>query len=348
MRRTILLVSLASSLIPALAEECRVLHPVPPQGEQLSWKGACRNGLADGPGEITVSSSGKPGVRYEVTLADGEIVGEGMMHFPDGQLYAGTFQKGRPHGYGFFRYANGSKYKGGVVDGLPEGEGTWTSRDGSRYVGQWRAGKKEGKGRVDFALGGSYEGGWLDDGFYGAGVLTYAGSGRKVESKTGAEWALALARPVVAAPSDNRYGLKENSLRTGTNIRRAAVHSAAPSDRSYADLTPEQQAIVRNAYAALAPGDEPPYPLNGPKELYTAIVKALGRVGDRSELTLLVRVGADGAAKSVSAVGSPTPELLQFAATAVMLQKYKPAVCDGTPCEMMYPFSFKFDLDHGL
>lgn len=345
MRRTLLLVSLVSVLNPALADECRVLHPFPQQGEQVSWKGACRNGLADGPGEITVSSSGRPGVRYEVTLAAGEIVGEGMVHFADGQLYAGTFRNGRPHGDGFFRYANGSKYKGGVANGLPEGEGTWTGRDGSRYVGQWRAGKKEGKGRIDYALGGSYEGGWLDDGFYGAGVLTYAGSGRKVESTTGAEWPLALARPVVADPSDNRYGLKENSLPTGTNIRRAAARTSVPPERSYAELTPEQQAIVRNAYAALAPGDEPPYPLHGLKELYTAISKALGRVGERGELMLLVRVGADGTAKSVSAIGSPTPELLQFAAAAVMLQKYKPAVCDGKPCEMMYPFSFKFGFD---
>lgn len=300
--------------------------------------------MAEGPGVLSVARPGKPGVLYEVTMARGEIVGEGLMRVEGGIVYAGTFRQGQPHGHGFFRYTDGAKYEGGVANGHPEGQGTWTGKFGTRYTGQWRAGKKQGRGRIDFVLGGSYEGEWADDTYNGRGVLTYAGSGRKVEGEFRNGLLAGAPPPVPVAASNERYALREDMPRTGTSLLHEIVVSSVPLDKDYASLTPAQKAAVRQPYEALAPGDEPPYPLNGPKQMYTAMQKALARIGTSGEINLLVRVGADGVAQTVTAVGVPTPEMAQFASTVAMLQKYKPAVCDGKPCEMMYLIAVTFDL----
>lgn len=346
MRHAILPALLALVFVPSVAQACRVLHPALQPGERVAWTAACRDGLADGPGVLSIARPGKPGVLYEVTMARGEIVGDGIMRVEGDIVYAGTFRQGQPHGPGFFRYPDGAKYEGGVANGQPEGQGTWTSKEGTRYTGQWHAGKKHGRGRVDYALGGSYEGEWADDTYHGRGVLTYAGSGRQVEGEFRNGLLAGAPPPVPVAPSNERYVLKEEMPRTGTSLLRDIVVSPFPLDKRYADLTPAQQAAVRAPYKALAAGDEPPFPLNGSKQMLAAIGKALAHIGARGELILLVRVGADGVAQSVTAVGAPTPELVQFASSIVMLQKYKPAVCDGKPCEMIYPVALQFDMRH--
>jgi hypothetical protein len=44
----------------------------------------------------------------------------------------------------------------------------------------------------------------------------------------------------------------------------------------------------------------------------------------------------------VKAIGSPSPEMTQFAASVLLLTKFKPAICGGQPCKMDYPFRFAF------
>ncbi|HWJ95299.1 MAG TPA: hypothetical protein VNT33_11280 [Telluria sp.] len=343
MRHATLLALLATVFVPVHAEECRVLYPAPQQGDRLVWHGACRDGMAEGPGVISLDRPGKTSIRYEVTLAHGDIAGEGALLAEDGKVYAGTFHQGQPHGRGYFRFANGATYEGEVAHGQPEGQGTWTSQQGTRYVGQWKAGKKQGRGRIEYALGGSYDGDWSGDTYNGHGVLTYAGSGRRVEGEFHDGWPAGVARPAPVEPSSERYVLREDMPRTGTSIRREIVSAPVPLDKGYAELTPGQRAVVRQPYEALAASDEPPYPLGGPKLFYEALAKAFKRIGASGELKLLVRVGADGVAQSVTAIGAPTPELVRFASGLVMLQQYKPAVCDGKPCDMIYPAYFKFE-----
>jgi hypothetical protein len=43
---------------------------------------------------------------------------------------------------------------------------------------------------------------------------------------------------------------------------------------------------------------------------------------------------------------SPDPKLTQGVATALMLTKYKPAVCRGQPCQMAYPLRMTFTVSH--
>jgi hypothetical protein len=113
---------------------------------------------------------------------------------------------------------------------------------------------------------------------------------------------------------------------------------------SYAELTPDQQATVKQPYLALEEGDEPPYPLRGLQPIYDWLKQAQNKVRVEGELRLDVLVGKDGNALSVKTIGSPSPEITKFATLVVSKEKYKPAVCRGTPCEMIFPFSMKFVL----
>jgi hypothetical protein len=210
MGRAIFLASLAVVFVPAPANACRVLHPLPQQGELIAWDAACVGELAEGRGVLSVTRPGKPGIVYEVTMARGEIAGDGVMRVADGTVYAGTFLQGQPHGQGYFRYPDGSEYEGGIANGQPEGRGVWTGREGTRYSGQWKAGKKDGKGRIDYALGGSYDGDWADDAYNGQGILTYAGSGRTVSAEFRSGLPAGTFMPAPAPPSTERYVLKED------------------------------------------------------------------------------------------------------------------------------------------
>jgi hypothetical protein len=55
-----------------------------------------------------------------------------------------------------------------------------------------------------------------------------------------------------------------------------------------------------------------------------------------------VLVGADGQAKEVRKVGSFDEDVIRYVASAAMAQRYKPAVCHGQPCEMLYPIDIEF------
>jgi hypothetical protein len=144
---------------------------------------------------------------------------------------------------------------------------------------------------------------------------------------------------------DQTYIQHETMARMASRIPRAQANSPVPTNKSWTELTPEQQEVIRRLYKALAPGDEPPYPLKGPAKLYAELAHAVGRQQARGELLLYVLVGADGKAISVSVAGKPDPETMRVAAAAVVLEQYKPALCDGKPCEMLYPFSFNFILE---
>jgi hypothetical protein len=325
------------------ADDCRVAHPVPRAGEELSWSGACKDEVAEGPGVLLLRRPGKPELKYEATLVHGEISGEATMSRADGYRYVGTFKDGIPNGKGYFQYPGGRQYEGDVANGRPDGIGTSLAPDRTRYEGHWKDGKRDGAGRATFALGGSYEGEWKQDKFDGKGVLTYAGSGRRFEGEFSN--GLPLGAPPKAPLPGTRYTLKEDHARVGSMIPRDVAIAPVPPARPYEELTPEQKYVVRAAYPALDPEDEPPYPLNGPKELFAAPQQASSRLKATGALTVYALVGADGKAKSVSAIGAPDPELARFVSMAMLVQKYKPAACHGAPCEMIYPLTFKFTLD---
>lgn len=256
-------------------------------------------------------------IAWDGPCVDGYAHGQGVLvWYRDGAAtsrYEGTLLRGDEHGFGKRTRGDIGTYVGQFKNGAPEGEGTMTYTLGGSYQGQWKAGKRDGKG-----------------------VITYAGSGRKQEIVfRDGEPADAAAAPV----EDKTYVQRDmHSI-----LWRRQASGPVPTNRRWSELTPAQQAVIRRAYPALAPGDEPPYPLNGSGKLFAQLSEAADRLGADGELELFVRVGADGKARSVSAIGKPDPVLARYVASALMLEPYKPAICDGTPCEMVYPFKLKFN-----
>jgi len=137
--------------------------------------------------------------------------------------------------------------------------------------------------------------------------------------------------------------INDATSETGTLLKQRTVYgSKFPLDKTYEQLTPEQKAEFQAMYESMPPGDEPPFPLEGLKSVVGAIKKAQAQLKARGEINLTVTVGPDGKAKQVADYGKlDNPEMSKFAATVLLMTRFKPAVCAGTPCTMQFPFNLK-------
>ncbi len=268
--------------------------------------------------------------------------GDGELRYPDGTLYKGTLTNGVPDGRGYFQDPNGTQYEGDVRMGERTGTGEALYANGNDYKGEFKNGKRDGTGTMTWALGGRYEGGWKNDRPSGPGKIVYAGTGgREVAVQDGRN-----PERVRVAATGTTYTVKEDDARTGTMLKRDVARAVpVPPDRGFKDLTPQEQASVAGWYPALAPGDEPPYPVKGPAEFYKATAHIITKMRQQGTITVYVLVGTDGKARSVTAIGLDAPEARKVIATAAGLVQYKPAVCAGQPCEMVYPYRLALTLE---
>lgn len=323
------------------APDCRLAAVKPLPAQPPKWSGACKDGYADGKGVLEWRNKDGKTYALEASFAAGQVQSEGKLRYPDGAAYTGTVRNGVPDGQGYVRYADGGQYEGGFRMGQREGTGESLYTNGDDYKGQWRQDKREGAGTITYGLGGSYEGDWKDNKPSGQGKLLYAGGqGREVATVDGRD-------PNRPAPpvSDKKYAVTQDTARTGSMFKRQVAHQVpVPPDRGYEQLTPEQQAIVKSWWPALAPDDEPPYPLHGPAELYKLISRIAGRLGEQGAISVYVTVSKEGKATRVLAAGLDDAELRKFIATAAAAVKYQPARCAGQPCEMAYPYRLDLTL----
>lgn len=326
--------------------DCRVA-PVEPAPRLLSggvhWSGACKDGYADGKGVL--EWSGRDGLgkrRLEAVLVRGEISGTGKLGYPGGS-YLGSFRRGIPHGAGYFEYKNGAQYEGGVADGRPHGTGTRISLDGSTYEGEWKAGRRHGRGKEAFTLGGRYEGEWRDDVFHGQGTIVYGGSGRR--------WSGTFrdGYPADLVPPRSRKARNIDDEWPGTDpvpSDEDVVVEHREVDVGWEALPETRKQEVRRSYPALDDRDEPPYLLAGTGTRmsadFVAYYNRYARVMPEGSIRVYVTVGADGVPTAVKLYRTPHPDLGRFVSMALMLQRFKPALCAGKPCEMVYPFVFDF------
>jgi len=116
--------------------------------------------------------------------------------------------------------------------------------------------------------------------------------------------------------------------------------SKVPLNKSYEEFTPGEKAELHKMYETLAPGDEPPFPAEGIKPIFTAIKNAQRVLQARGQLDMKVTVGPDGKAIKVEDVGSVAAgQMTEIARQALLQATYKPAICNGTPCTMQYRFT---------
>jgi hypothetical protein len=154
------------------------------------------------------------------------------------------------------------------------------------------------------------------------------------------------AFPVVAQLPPPETGIRADRPPPGSQIRRQAVTgSRIPINRKYHELTAEQKAIVHGWYESIAPGDEPPFPVDGMKPIHDAVRKAQARLLVTGNLFLVATVEPNGEVSAVKAIGSPSPEMTRVAGSVLLLTKFKPAVCGSVACAMDFPVSYSFRLE---
>jgi hypothetical protein len=131
-------------------------------------------------------------------------------------------------------------------------------------------------------------------------------------------------------------------LKQGPATRDIKWESDVPLNRTYGKLTPDQRAQLHAMYSSLAPGDEPPFPEKGLKSIFTAIRLAQRNYQAVGELIMSVTVGPDGVPKKAENLGTVSnAKITEVARDALMSTKYKPAMCQGAPCEMEFRFTQK-------
>jgi hypothetical protein len=128
---------------------------------------------------------------------------------------------------------------------------------------------------------------------------------------------------------------------TGTIIKKGIRwESKIPLNKTYAQLTPEQKELLHSQYENIAPGDEPPFPEKGIKPIFNAVSNAQYILQARGDLSMNVTVGPDGKAVQVEDFSNVhNMQMREALQNALMLTKYKPAVCNGAPCTMQFKFT---------
>ena len=148
-------------------------------------------------------------------------------------------------------------------------------------------------------------------------------------------WAQDTAKPL----PPERFNIRQDEPRVGSNIPRREIHGVSvPLNRSWAQLTPEQQTLWKSQYDAIPAADEPPFPMESLGALNKSVSQSLRGQFESGKLDLNVRIDADGNATAVSIFAAPSPEIARNAASVLMASKFKPAVCAGQPCTMDFPF----------
>ncbi|MGA7749044.1 MAG: hypothetical protein WCA63_02750 [Gallionella sp.] len=131
-------------------QSCKILDPDLAQG---TYRGGCKDGWADGYGEV------------DVYQKSGGI-----------SSYRGDFLDGKKHGKGIKVMPNGDRYTGDFRDDYRDGQGIYVWGDktpwaGDRYEGEYRRDLRNGWGVYQWASGDRYEGAWENDLRIGSSVM---------------------------------------------------------------------------------------------------------------------------------------------------------------------------------
>ena len=141
------------------------------------------------------------------------------------------------------------------------------------------------------------------------------------------------------------YQLKEDEPAVGSNIkRRATPDFIIPINRRYHELTKEEKAKFNTLYSDLDAGDEPPFPENGLHDIFRVIRKLRDFDTSIGELKISTLINEKGEAELVKVYGVPQGHMMQIITNALVVIKYKPALCQGEPCKMEFPLHLEFPL----
>ena len=164
--------------------------------------------------------------------------------------------------------------------------------------------------------------------------------------KSNAILLVALVVCVTASAADEqRYQLRKeerNLLGFTYGHQEGNAEFVMPFDKVYAQLTTAQQAQLKSAYVEMGETDEPPFPIGGLKAIYEPITEGQQRLHASGTFTADVEVDEQGNPIAIAVYRSPNKSVTRFVSRVVMLSKFKPAVCAGTPCKMGFPVRITF------
>ena len=120
-------------------QSCKILDPDLAQG---IFHGGCKNGWADGYGEINVSEEGGSISSYRGDFVLGKKQGKGTKIMPNGDRYTGEFRDDFRDGQGVYVWGDktpwaGDRYEGQYHHDLRQGWGVYQWGNGDRYEGLW-------------------------------------------------------------------------------------------------------------------------------------------------------------------------------------------------------------------
>ena len=148
-----------------------------------------------------------------------------------------------------------------------------------------------------------------------------------------------------SAPTD--YTIREDEPHHSALILNTRMRTDSVAiNKRYHELSAQDRARLHSWWQSIPEGDEPPFPANGLKSIHSAMLKAQDMLSVEGDLYLVATVDSNGDVIQVKTVGSPSAEMTKFAASVVGLTKFKPAICGGKPCQMDFPFSYKFTLEN--
>ncbi|MEH6458573.1 hypothetical protein [Chitinimonas sp. JJ19] len=109
--------------------------------------------------------------------------------------------------------------------------------------------------------------------------------------------------------------------------------------KAYAELSVAEKKALHANYESIQPGDEPPYPLYGMKDINARIQllsiqeDELGQSKD-GQIIATVQVDSKGMPLAVSIYKAPDIPVSNFVVGLLMKTRFKPAKCSGKPCQM--------------
>ena len=157
--------------------------------------------------------------------------------------------------------------------------------------------------------------------------------------------ALAAACATSTAAEERRYQLRpdeENIFGFAYTPREGNAEFVMPFDKPYAELSPAQQVTLKSAYVEMGDGDEPPFPVAGLKAIYEPITEGQQRLMVSGTFRADVEVDERGDPVAIAVYRSPNRTVTRFVSRIVMLTKFKPASCAGSPCKMGFPVIMAF------
>lgn len=160
--------------------------------------------------------------------------------------------------------------------------------------------------------------------------------------------ALLIAVPACAWAQEkpSQYSADEYRPSTGTAIVRKMIEGGrVPLNKQYHELSDQEKAVVNSYYEHIAPGDEPPFPQDGLMPIYDAWIKGRKKLPNmQGPMLLVASIDKKGEVTDVQIIETPSMTFAQYAASVLLLTKFKPAVCRGEPCKMDFPFYMNFTL----